>query len=244
MDAYSFIFDCIKPHIVDGIFTSISRCDLCGRSSVHITTSTEKTNICQVCYFIQTPNPDCFGMLTNVRAHSAVSFFNSLLVFDVTDGLTLVVSEKYASQAPSVSSVKYVVYGINNYIIKLLNKPSKRVIIKPSIRYEDYASYLMMSDERSVYITTPKGGYCINVDIWNKLSNLVRSNEQDIVATAIEFLEKIALGDLLNTDHRVREFVSKHSVFMIKFNELLSMDIHSRLFILKLLKLVCNEAVS
>lgn len=243
MDAYSFILKCIKPHILDGIFTSLSSCDLCGRSEVYVTTTDGKTDICQVCHFLQTPNPHCFGMLTKVRAHSAVSFLNSLIVFDEQDGLTMVVSEKYASQAPSNESIKFVVYGINNYIIKLLNNPSKKVIIKPSIRYEDFACDLMLSDERSVYIITPKGGYCINVDIWNRLSNLVRSNEQDIVSTAIEYLEKIAVGDLLNTDQQVREFVSKHPVLMIKFNELLSMDIHSRLYILKLLKLVCNEAI-
>lgn len=243
MDAYSFILKCIKPHILDSDFNLLSHCDLCNRSAVNVTKNTQNANICQVCHFIRTPNPQCFGMLTGVRAHSAVSFLNSLIVFDENDGLTLVVSEKYASQAPSIESIKYVVDGVNNFIIKLLNSPCKRVIIKPSIRYEDFAEYLMMSDERSMYITTPKGGYCINVDIWNRLSNLVRSNEQDIVSTALEYLEKIAVGDLLNTDQQVRDFVSKHPVLMIKFNELLSMDIHSRLYILNLLKWVGNEAV-
>lgn len=243
MDAYTFIFKCIKPYISVDNFNILSGCDLCKRKPIETNKNNEISNICSVCSFMQTPNPDHFGMLTGVRAHSPISFLNSLIIFDEKSGLTLVVSDKYAKQIPQTSPFKFVVYGVNEIIINLLNNPCKRVIVKPSIRYEEFAEYLMLSDERSLYLTTPKGGYCINIDIWDKLYKVVLSNDKPIVSKAIEYLQKIATGDLFNTDPEVREFVSKNPVLMIKLNELLSMDIHSRLFILNLLKLVCNEAV-
>lgn len=243
MDAYTFISKCIKPYISVDNFNISSGCNLCGRNSVKIDKNNEISNICCICSFMQTPNSDYFGMLTSVRAHSPVSFLNSLIIFDEKSGLTLVVSDKYAKQVPQTTPFKFVVYGLNDIIINMLNNPCKRVIIKPSIRYEEYAEYLMLSDERSLYLTTPKGGYCINIDTWDKLYKVVLSNEKAVVSTAIEYLQKIATGSLFNTDPEVREFVSKNPVLMIKLNELLSMDIHSRLFILNLLELVCNEAV-
>lgn len=243
MDAYTFILKCIKPYISADNFNILSGCNLCGRSSVEIDKNNEISDICSVCSFMQTPNSEYFGMLTGVRAHSPVSFLNSLIIFDEKAGLTLVVSDKYAKQVPQTSPFNFVVYGVNEIIINMLNNPCKRVIIKPSIRYEEYAEYLMLSDERSLYLTTPKGGYCINIDIWDKLYKVVLSNDKAIVSKAIEYLQKIATGDLFNTDPEVREFVSKNPVLMIKLNELLSMDIHSRLFIVNLLKLVCNEAI-
>lgn len=243
MDAYTFILKSIKPYISVDKVTILSECCMCGRNSVEAQKSSDKTDNCLVCSFMQAPNSDYFGMLTGVRAHSPISFLNSLIFFDELAGLTLVVSDKYAKQAPQSSPFKFVVYGVNETIINMLNNPCKRVIIKPSIRYEEYAGYLMMSDERSLYLTTPKGGYCINIEIWEKLYKVVLSNDKKIMSTAIEYLQKIATGDLFNTDPEVREFVSKNPVLMIKLNELLSMDIHSRLFILNLLEWVCNEAV-
>lgn len=243
MDAYTYILKCVEPYISADNFNVLSGCHLCGRSTVNIAKNYDKTEICCVCSFMQTPNPEYFGMLTGVRAHSPISFLNSLVIFDELAGLTLVVSDKYAKQVPQTSPFKFVVYGLNETIINLLNNPRKRVIIKPSIRYEEYAEYLMLSDERSLYLTTPKGGYCINIEIWEKLYKVVISNDRAIVSTAIEYLQKIATGDLLNTDPEVREFVSKNPVLMIKLNELLSMDIHSRLFILNLLESVSNGAV-
>lgn len=243
MDAYSFILKCIEPYISAENFNDLSICKICSRNSAMVNINLEISKICSVCTFLITPNPNYFGMLTSVRAHSPISFLNSLIIFDEDEGMTLIISDKYAKQIPHNSPFKFVVYGINKTIINMLNKPRKRVIIKPSIRYEEYAEYLMLSDERSLNLTTPKGGYCINIDVWKKLYKVVCSNEQAIVSVAIKYLQKIATGDLFNTDPEVREFVSKNPVLMIKLNELLSMDIHSRLFILNLLELVCNEAV-
>lgn len=243
MDANSFIEKCIYPLIMIEKFKIISSCDVCGKSAVNVIENEDKTNTCIVCDFMQSPNADLFGMLTNVRAHSPISFLNSLIIFDETDHLTLVVSERYAELVPVSSFVKFVVYGVNEFIINLLNNPSKRVIIKPTIRYEEFAENLMISDDRSVYISTSKGGYCINLDVWQKLSKLVKLNDRKIVDKAIGYMQSIAKGEIANTDKDVRDFVEKNQVLMIKFNDLLSMDIHSRLFILNLLKVVCHEAV-
>lgn len=163
MDAYTFISKCIKPYISVDNFNISSGCNLCGRKSVKIDKNNEISNICCICSFMQTPNSDYFGMLTSVRAHSPVSFLNSLIIFDEKSGLTLVVSDKYAKQVPQTTPFKFVVYGLNDIIINMLNNPCKRVIIKPSIRYEEYAEYLMLSDERSLYLTTPKGGIVLTL---------------------------------------------------------------------------------
>lgn len=243
MDAYVFISKCLDPLISSENFNQISTCELCGCHSITVEIKQDKTKSCGVCSLLQTPNELIFGMLTGVRAHSAISFLNSLIVVDEIEGLTLVVTEKYATQTTSTKYVKFVVYDINKYIIKLLNEPRKMVIIKPSIRYEDFAQYLMLSDERSVYVSSPKGGYCVNIDIWNELIVLVKLNDVAVISAALDFLIKIALGQLSNLDVGLREFVAKNHMLMVRFNELLSMDIHSRLFILNLLKVVCDDAI-
>lgn len=243
MNAFTFISECLKPLIICDDFVELSHCSLCQRNGVSVSLNSNKTKVCGVCMFLQTPNNNYFGMLTKVRAHSAISFLNSLLVIDEIQGITLVVSEKYAQQAQSKKYIEFVVYDVYRYIINLLNNPCKRVVIKPSIRFEEFAENLMLSDEKSLYITTPKGGYCINVDTWNRLLALIKTNDKSVVITAIGYLQKIASGDLLNSDVMLREFVAKNHILMIRFNDLLCMDIHSRLFILNLLKLVCDDAI-
>lgn len=242
MSGYTFISECIKPLINRDDFQEFSRCELCGRNNVSVLKNINETKVCDVCSFMQTPNPEHFGMLTGVRAHSAISFLNSLIVIDRVNGITLIVSEKYAQQSVSGEYVKFAVYDIDRYIIKLLNNPLKRVIIKPSIRYEEFANNIMLSDEKSLYLTTPKGGYCVNIDIWKRLVSLVKANDKTVIDKAIEYLKQIAKGELANTDLLLREFVAKNHILMTRFNDLLSMDIHSRLFILNLLKLVCSDA--
>lgn len=243
MDAYTFISKCVEPFISTKNSNILLGCHTCGWNPSPTEIKHTITSTCSLCSFMQTPNADYFGMLTSVRAHCPISFLNSLIIFDENAGLTLVVSDKYAKQAPQKSPFKFVVYDISKFIINMLNKPCKRVIIKPSIRYEEYAEYFMLSDERSLYLTTPKGGYCINIDIWERLNKIILSNEKVIVSVAIEYLQKVASGKLSNSDAEVREFVSKNPLLMIKLNELLSMDIHSRLFILNLLEVVCNGGV-
>jgi hypothetical protein len=243
MNAFTFIFECLKPLINCDDFNQISQCKLCQRNDIFVSINTNKTRVCSVCSLLLTPNKSYFGMLTKVRAHSAVSFLNSLLVIDEIHGITLVVSEKYAQQSKSIRYIEFVVYDVHRYIINLLNNPCKRVVIKPSIRFEEFAENLMLSDEKSLYITTSKGGYCINIDTWNRLVSLIKTNDKGVVALAISYLQKIATGDLLNTDVILREFVAKNHILMIRFNDLLCMDIHSRLFILNLLKLVCDDAI-
>lgn len=242
MTANGLIKKCIFPLIIEEKFKVISCCDVCGENNVEVCKNDNNTNTCMVCDFFQRPNAKLFGMLTHVRAHSPISFLNSLLVIEENDCMTLVVSERYAKHVTDTKFVKFVVYGVNEYIINLLNNPRKRIIIRPTIRYAEYAQNLMVSDERSVYISTSKGGYCINLDIWRKLTKLVKLNDKKIVDKAISLMQKIAKGELSNLDNDVRMFVEKNQILMIKFNDLLAMDIHSRLFILNLLKVVVNEA--
>ncbi|NNH78839.1 hypothetical protein HLH17_14535 [Acinetobacter sp. ANC 5380] len=240
MNAYNFIINGVSNTINKDSYKSISCCKYCKQSEVGLL-GVDQT--CMACHFLQTPNSKYFGMLTGVRAHSPISFLNSLLVFDSKDGMTLVVSQKYADKIPDSECLKVVVEDDLKYISELLNNPRKMVILKPSIRYEEYANNLVISDKRTLYIASPFGCYWLNVNIWNNLNKLFKENENIIISKAIDLLINVSTGKVENTDLSVRDFVKKNKILVGKMNELLDMDIHSKIFMLKILKTVCNERI-
>lgn len=238
MNAYNLILDGVKDLINHNDFTQVGKCKTCQRSNEKLL---EKDKICAVCFFLKKPNNQYFGMLTGVRAHSPISFINSLLVFDEIDGITLVVSPKYAEKIPPTKQVKVVIGDVDRFTIELLKRPKKMVVIKPSIRLEEYANNLILSDEKSVFITDLKGGYWVNIDKWNKLINLNKTHCNNAILDTINFIFDVSIGKISNTDLAVREFISQNRALVVKMNDLLDMDVHSKIFILKLLKMVCND---
>ena len=235
MNAYDFIINGVSNLIKKDDFYLISSCKFCKRDGENLL-GVNRT--CMTCYFLQTPNPEYFGMLTSVRAHSPISFLNSLLVFDSKDGMSLVTSQKYADKIPSTEHLKVIVGNNTDYIIELLNNPRQLVLLKPSIRYEDYASKLIISDERAIYLLTPNGGYWLNIETWNNLIILFSKNDIDIIYDAIDLITRVSIGKIKNTDTELRKFIKDNRNLVIKMNELLDMDIHSKVFMLKLLKTI------
>lgn len=211
-------------------------CNCCNNKSDNLITDSNHNALCIVCSFLATPNGALFGMLTNARAHSPISFINSLLVFELGQPLTLVVTPAYAAKIPLNHKLKVVTLSHDDFILKCINNPAIRVILKPNLRLETYIQTLTISDDKRLTIIQPNGAVSLNISVWQELTLLIKNNSKNIMEMVLSIFE----ASMLATPVDQLDFIKANYPLFLRMNELLDMLPHSKIMLLRLLRQVLS----
>jgi hypothetical protein len=229
MTAFNFITNFLIKSNIFLIKKSDGFCYCCNNSYLDFIENSE--NLCAACFFLSTKNPSLFGKLTEKRDHSAISFLNSMLVIN-KDCIDLIVSDNYAKKIPQSKWINVSTQRIDDYIIELLDSPRECIVIKPTIKLEEYARYLMISDEKVISICSSKGVLHISIETWMSLKQIAKINKTEIT-TALNIIKRVTEGDDLSTQDK--EYVRNNKLLMSKLSEILNVHIHSKVYLIKLI---------
>ena len=237
MSAYEYILGHVETCTDEMYSDNHKQCYTCMRVGSDVLFLTREDKICSVCSWLSTQNEKEFGLLTGSRAHSPISFIGSLMIVE-KQLITLVVTSGYQEKIPKKSCVKFLVYEIDSYIIKLLYNPIEAVIFKPSLRLEEYAGNLMVSDSKLLSITTSKGVYHLPIHIWSELNVLAKLNTNTAMQRALQIILDVSLGKV--HDQSVRAFIADNYLLMTNLSELLNINVHAKSYMIKLFLKVLN----
>ena len=238
MSAYEYILGHAKTCADEMYSDNQKQCYTCMRVGSDVIFSSRKDDKCSVCSWLSSQNEKEFGFLTGSRAHSPISFIGSLMIIE-KKLITLVISSGYETKIPKNSCVRFLVYEIDWYIIKLLYNPIEAVVFKPSLRLEEYAGNLLVSDSKLLSITTSKGLYHLPIHVWSELNALAKLNTNTAMQRALQIILDVTHGRV--HEHPVRAFIADNYLLMTSLSELLNINVHAKSYMIKLFLKVLNE---
>ncbi|WP_436660264.1 hypothetical protein [Acinetobacter sp. P1(2025)] len=212
-------------------------CSCCGDRTNETLVFSDHHNECLVCSFLTNTQPDLFGYLTKSRAHSPVSFINSLLVFEKENPLTLVTTEKYSKNIPKTDLINVVVSSIDDFIIDYLNNPKLCLFVKTNMKTQYYINNMVVSDAKILTIVGSSGNVNINISNWKDLLNIAKTTDKELFLAALSVFDEIAKGAEITQVN----FIKSNYVLFSRLSVLLDVMPHSKLYMLKLLRSVVER---
>lgn len=193
---------------------------------------------CNICRFFSEKNAEWFGMLTQHRAHSPVSFKGATLIFK-PDQIKLLTSYNYMAKFPTDSPVQVSTERFEQAVVRFLTDPYPSVWVRGDLRIEQFMQNLMLSCQQRLYVTLPNQVLMLEVQPLQDLLAQLRGldpAELLLANSAMDLFEQVIRNKVID-----RMQMQQHAYWLKRLSDNIGGYPASRLFAISILKVAINE---